>query len=160
MAGCRQPQKNAGREWPYYSGKKCRILIETLIEPDPSDDGLVDYKFFCFQGKARFLYVITDRVLGRDGAFGIYDRDFRRLPYTLTGYRVLRQDFKKPQEFDRMIAVAEKLSERFPHARIDLYNQSGRILFGEITFYNFSGYVKFDPAEFDLIAEEEFRSPN
>lgn len=149
-------RKNAGREWPYYSGKDRRILIEAYIDPGASVDGLVDYKFFCFQGRVHFLYVVADRVLGRDGAFGIYDRDFRRLPYTRVGDRVLREDFEKPQGFETMIEVAEKLSEPFPHTRIDLYDQNGTILFGEITFYNASGYVKFDPDEFDLLAGSAF----
>lgn len=48
-----------------------------------------------------------------------------------------------------VVEIAEKLSEDFPYARIDLYNIQGRIVFGEITFYPWSGYVKFYSASFD-----------
>ncbi len=49
-----------------------------------------------------------------------------------------------------MVKIAEKLSEDFPYARVDLYNIKGRIVFGEITFYPWSGYVKFTPEDFDF----------
>lgn len=49
-----------------------------------------------------------------------------------------------------MIKVAEKLSEDFPHVRVDLYNDNGKILFGEMTFYNASGYMEYDPDSFDI----------
>ena len=38
----------------------------------------------------------------------------------------------------------------FPHARIDWYNIGGKIIFGEITFYSWSGYSVFDPDSFDF----------
>ena len=49
-----------------------------------------------------------------------------------------------------MITVAEKLASDFPFVRVDLYNINGRIVFGELTFYPWSGYVKFEPDEFDF----------
>ena len=55
-----------------------------------------------------------------------------------------------PANIDEMVKIAEKLSEDFPYARVDLYNIKGRIVFGEITFYPWSGYVKFTPEDFDF----------
>lgn len=50
-----------------------------------------------------------------------------------------------------MCEIAEKLSAKFSHARIDLFDQNGVITFGEITFFSGSGYTCFDPDDFILI---------
>ena len=71
--------KTGGREWPYSAGKPHRIIAEKYIPSNPEKGGLIDYKFFCFQGRAEFLYVIADREIGSDGAFGVFDREFRKL---------------------------------------------------------------------------------
>ena len=55
-----------------------------------------------------------------------------------------------------MITIAEKLASGFPFARIDLYNINGKIYFGEITFYPWSGYVQFIPDEFDFELGKHF----
>jgi len=34
---------------------------------------------------------------------------------------------------------------------------SGKIIFGELTFYPWSGYVQFDPDEFDYELGEKFK---
>lgn len=48
-----------------------------------------------------------------------------------------------------MVEIAEKLSAPFPHVRVDLYNVNGNIYFGELTFYDGSGYMTFTPDAFD-----------
>jgi len=141
--------KGSGREWPYHSGKNHRIIFEKFIQADEAEGGLIDYKFFCFNGKVEFLYVMGDRSVGQSVKVSIFDRDFKKLPVQ----RVGDQEFlgaKKPDNFTEMIKVAEKLSEDFPHVRVDLYNDNGKILFGEMTFYNASGYMEYDPDSFDI----------
>ena len=148
---------SGGREWPYYSGKKPRIIAEKYIESNEESGGLIDYKFFCFNGEAKYLYVICDRALGKDGAFGIFDVNFNKLNYTRVGERPLTREIKKPDNFDEMISIAEKISSKFPHARVDLYNNEGQIIFGEVTFFSGSGYIQFDPDEFDFILGDCFK---
>ena len=70
---------------------------------------------------------------------------------------VYRQDEKhqnvalpKPLNFNKMLEIAETLSKDFPHVRVDLYNINGRIFFGELTFYDGSGYMRFKPDDFDF----------
>lgn len=48
-----------------------------------------------------------------------------------------------------MIEIAEKLSKELPHIRVDLYECNGRIYFGELTFYDGSGFEAFDPIDWD-----------
>lgn len=152
--------KNGGREWPYYTGKKHRILIEKYIDSDADKGGLIDYKFFCFNGKPQYLYVIADRCMGKNAGIGIYNSNFEKLPYKRLDERPLERTIEKPQNYEQMLEIAKKLSEDFPHVRVDLYNQDGKILFGETTFYPGSGYMQFEPEEFDLILGDTFVLPD
>ncbi len=147
--------KHPGREW-VYEQRKNRILIERLIPSEASEGGLIDYKFFCFWGKVKYLYVIADRTLGSGAGLAIYDRDFQKLPYIRADERVLKRHLQKPEIYEDMLRCAEKLSTPFPHTRIDLYNCNGQIVFGEITFFDGSGYMRFEPDEFDFILGREF----
>jgi hypothetical protein len=56
-----------------------------------------------------------------------------------------------------MMEMAENLSAEFPHVRVDLYNIDGQIYFGELTFFNASGYMKFEPDAFDFEMGEKFK---
>ncbi|MBO4897144.1 MAG: carbonic anhydrase [Clostridia bacterium] len=154
-----KPVKSGGREWVYYSGKpRHRIICEKYIEA-ASDMGLTDFKFFCFGGKCKYVYVITNRRLGQDAEIGIYDRDYNLLPYYRVGEGKPVHLIEKPQKFDKMLEIAEKLSARFPHVRVDLFCENDQITFGELTFFNGSGYIEFDPDEFDFILGKEFVLP-
>lgn len=150
--------KHPGREWVYDNAKH-RILIEKYIPSDPATGGLIDYKFFCFQGKAEYLYVIADRKVGEKAGVGIFTPDFKQLPYERADERPLQRKIEQPGNYREMLSVAERLAKPFPHARIDLYDQDGKILFGEITFFDGSGYMTFKPGEFDLIMGEKFLLP-
>ena len=57
---------------------------------------------------------------------------------------------QKPNNLDEMIKVAESLAKAFPHVRVDLFNIEGRIYFGELTFYDGSGFMTFTPDSFDV----------
>ena len=148
--------KHPGREW-VYDQKKSRILIEEYIPSDKNEGGLIDYKFFCFNGKVEFVYGIADRDMGKGAGLAIYDRDFNRLPYVRSDEKPLARIITKPENYYEMVKCAEILSSKFLHARIDLYDQKGIIRFGEITFFDGSGYMRFEPDEFDFILGEAFQ---
>lgn len=150
--------KHPGREW-FYDNSTNRIVIEAYIDSDVSSGGLIDYKFFCFDGKVAYVYGIADRVPGQKAGFGIFDESFDLLPYERADEKPLSRALKKPDNYDEMIRCAEKLSSGFPHARIDLYDQDEKILFGEITFCDGSGYMTFKPDEFDYLMGEAFKLP-
>jgi len=145
--------KSFGREWA-YEGVKNRIIAEKYIES--KDDSLVDYKFFCFNGEVKYIYVISDRKLGKTARLGIYDSDFKKLDAYRADEQKQTTPCKKPVNFDLMKEYASVLSRDFPHARIDLYDNNNCIIFGEITFYDGSGYMRFDPDEFDNTLGKEF----
>ena len=148
-------KKGSGREWPYYSGKKRRAIFEKYLDAGACEHGLLDYKFFCFSGKVVFIYVMGDRRVGQEVSVGIYNRDFNKLPVLRIGDKDIGT-IEKPKNYERMIKIAETLSKDFPHVRVDLYNLDGVIYFGELTFYNASGYMKFDPDSFDKEIGKKF----
>lgn len=148
--------RTGGREWPYYSGKKHRIIIEKYISSDESTGGLIDYKFFCFAGRVAYIYGIADRTIGAGAGLGIFDKDFNILPYQRTDERPLMRVIEKPDNFKEMLDMAQRIAEEFPHARIDFYKPDNSVLFGEITFFDGSGYMQFEPDEFDFILGKLF----
>lgn len=158
-----------GREWPYYSGKKHRIIIEKLLKSNErngpscnkasSHEDLVEYKYFCFNGKATWIYVLADRKMGKNVGVGIYDKNFKRQKAVRADEKPLQQIVEKPTTFNLMKEIAKILSDEFPEARIDLYDVNGEIKFGEITFYDGSGYMTFEPDEFDIIFGDSFDLP-
>lgn len=137
-----------GREWAYTNMPKTRFLVEKLLETS-NERGLIDYKFFCFNGRTEYLYVLSDRDFGKDIALAIYDRNFNKTDIYQEGERMATYTLPKPKNYDKMIEIVEELSKDFPQVRVDLYNIDGNIYFGELTFYDESGYVRFIPDSFD-----------
>lgn len=137
-----------GREWAYYKVEP-RIICEKYLENDKNDD-LIDYKFFCFNGEPFYMYVIKERFLEGGAKLGVFDMDFKQLPYKRVDIKKLSIEIEKPANFNEMIEIAKILSKDFPHVRVDMYNIDGQIYFGELTFYNGSGYKGYVPDEFDF----------
>ncbi len=136
-----------GREWAYKFVKP-RIIAEQYMV-DESGYELKDYKFFCFDGEAKLMFIASDRqVKGEETKFDFFDMDFRHLPFT-NGHPNATHPIEKPATFSEMRRFAEVLSAGLAHARIDFYDIGGRVYFGEITFFHWSGMVPFDPPEWD-----------
>ncbi|MCD8052485.1 MAG: carbonic anhydrase [Lachnospiraceae bacterium] len=154
---CSTPtKKDNGREWPYYSGKNHRIFIEEYLD---EPEGLNDYKFFCFNGRTEFIYFVSERKLGVNGKFHILDRNFNDTGVIRVGDEPGETVLKRPEHYDEMLRTAEKLAVPFPHVRVDLYEYKGEIRFGELTFYNASGYMRYEPDSFDYEVGEKFVLP-
>lgn len=135
------------REYPYKNVKP-RIIIEQYME-DESGYELKDYKFFCFDGEPKCLFVATDRGKeGEETKFDFFDLEWNHLPFT-NGHPNSKQSISKPNSFENMIEISRRLSQGFPHVRVDLYNINGRIYFGELTFFHWSGLTPFVPEEWD-----------
>lgn len=130
-----------------YRDVQHRFIAEEYME-DESGYELKDYKIFCSYGKPLFLFVATGRQQN-DTRFDFYDTDFNHLP-VINGHPNADVWPAKPQNFEEMLEVAAKLSENIPHVRVDLYNVNGKIYFGELTFFHWSGTVPFEPKEWDF----------
>lgn len=130
-----------GREWVYKSLKPS-IVVEKYLEDDSGY--LRDYKFFCMNGKIAFIQADEDRYSDHKQSY--YSTDWEKLDFT-TG--VQDCEVKRPENLEKMIEIASRLSEDFPFVRVDLYNCNGKIYFGELTFFGGSGFYSFDPDEYD-----------
>lgn len=138
----------AGREWPYKNVKR-RIIAEKYMD-DSQYNELRDYKFFCFDGVVKALFIASDRQkIGEDTKFDFFDADFNHLDIR-NGHPNSKVPPTKPQNFEEMKCLAEKLSKDIPHVRVDFYEVNGKTYFGELTFYHWSGFVKFDPENWDM----------
>lgn len=140
----KSPKENINKEWVYNKLER-KIIIEKLMK-DPLNDSLPDYKIFCFDGKAKFLFVGTERNV--DVKFDFFDTNWNWIDVR-QGHENNKNRPEMPKNFSQMIEAAEKLSSDFPQVRIDLYNINGQIYFGEMTFFHFAGNVPFDPPAFD-----------
>lgn len=142
------------REYPYKNVKP-RIIAEQYMV-DESGTELKDYKFFCFNGNVKFLFVATDRPY--DTRFDFFDTSFKHLPFK-QGHPWATKKISRPTRFEEMLDIATTLSKGFPHVRVDLYNINGKIYFGELTFFHFSGNVPFEPKEWDYKIGEWLELP-
>ena len=145
-----------------FENRKPRVIIEKLLIENENGD-LPDYKFFCFSGRVFCSYLIrnsTTKTDRHEGELGIFDRDFRLLPVSRAGWNPITEQPEKPKNYERMIEIAEKLSEPFPHVRVDLYNLDGQIVFGELTFFSNTGPSKYVPEAFDYEMGKQFILPD
>lgn len=134
------------REWPYKNVPK-RIIAEQYIKPEDGANDIPDYKFFCFDGAVKALFIGTDRSSG-DVKFDYFDADFNHLDL-VQFHPMSGKVLEKPPHYEEMKEVASKLSRGIPHVRVDLYNVNGRIYFGELTFYHHGGVTPFHPESWD-----------
>lgn len=137
-----------GREWPYKNVPH-RIIAEQYME-DAKTKELRDYKFFCFNGKVKALFVASERYINGHPYVTFLDENYNPLPFE-RGYSSSPEIPEKPMSFELMKKLAEQLSRGFIHVRVDLYEINGKPYFGELTFYPGNGMEPFVPDEWDYI---------
>ncbi|WP_245940325.1 ATP-grasp fold amidoligase family protein [Winogradskyella pacifica] len=137
-----------GQEWAYKDVPP-RLIVEKFLKND-EENSLIDYKFYCFSGTAKFLEVHLDRADNHKRGF--YDFDFKPLPYRYVSLeKSISSDIKKPSNLEEMIKFAEILAANFPFVRVDFYSIEGKTIFGEMTFYPSDGRKDFIPEEYNKI---------
>lgn len=140
---------NAGREWAYTCIKESRYIVEEYLENEVNPEaGISDYKFFCFNGRPYCIAYDIDRYIGHKRNF--YDVDWNNLNVSSDCDSFDDGLVVRPEGLEDMVRVAEILSKDFPFVRVDLYHIRNQVYFGELTFYPWSGYVKFNPVDFDF----------
>lgn len=126
-----------------YVNIKPRIIIEKCL-----GDNVSDYKFLCFGGVPYYCWVDIDRFSDHHKR-NIYDLEWKLQPFNQMTYGNYEGKVDKPDEFETMVDIAQKLSAGFDHVRVDLYNCNGKVYFGEMTFTNGSGFEVITPSEWD-----------
>lgn len=133
------------REWPYKDVPR-RIIAEKYMI-DESGEALTDYKFFCFNGEPRVMYISNDGAENPKTDF--FDMEFNHLPIKMKDPNSEQLPLK-PQSFELMKELAKKLSEGIPFLRTDFYEINGNIYVGELTLYHNAGLSKIEPSEWNL----------
>ena len=135
------------REWPYKNIKPLIFAEKYMVNSESND--LKDYKFLCFDGEPRIMFIASDRTnVTTETKFDFFDMDFSPL-HIVNGHPnsvILPQ---KPNSFNEMKKLARIISEGIPHVRVDFYEVDGRVYFGEMTFYHYGGIVPFEPETWD-----------
>ena len=137
-----------GREWPYKNIKPC-IIAEKYMENNGQNE-LIDYKFFCFNGQPKVVLVCSERFASNNMCKTYFDEDWNLLNIMEANHRTDKEQ-KKPQSFEKMKTISQKLAKDMPFVRIDFYEIEGKLYFGEITFFPASGLEKFKPEKWNNI---------
>lgn len=145
-----------GREWP-YKNVPAKVFAEAYKEDEFGE--LRDYKFFCFDGEVKALFIASDRQnKNEEVKFDFFDADFNHLPF-IQGHPNAKEMPAKPRGFEEMKQLAAKLSKGLPEVRVDFYDVNGHVYFGEFTLFHFGGMVPFNPIEWDYKFGEWIKLP-
>ena len=140
-------------EWPYRNIKR-KILAEVYL-----GDDLTDYKFYCFDGKADVVLNCIERQTG-EPKFYFFDKEWNLRRLNKRGKEAPEGfSLPKPKNLNEMFAIAARLSQGLPFARVDLYNVDGAVYFSEITFFPDSGFDVNRLPEADLYFGEKIVLP-
>lgn len=112
-----------------------RVIAEMLLEP--LDGEIIDYKFYCYNGKCRHFLICKDRKTKTK--YINYDLNFNCIKLSPNSY-VTKDKFKCNKNFNIMLEIAEKLAKPFPLVRVDFYDVDGKIYVGELTFSPGGGF--------------------
>ena len=129
---------------PHYSQiHKHLILCEEFL-----GDKITDYKFFCFNGEPKFMYVSTDLIHDRDAEIGFFNLDGSKMPIKRDDYKDI-ESIKLPPLYAQMLSDAKKLCEDFEFVRVDFFVLPQNYYFAEMTFTPGGGMIPFNPPEYD-----------
>lgn len=135
------------REWPYKNIKK-QIIAEKYMEQEDGSQ-LIDYKFFCFNGEPKYVY-LSQYSHGNDKDISCFlDLTWSQAPFQRKGEKIASVIPTKPELFSEMTEMAKFLSKEFPFVRVDLYEINNKVFFSELTFYPSSGMQPYEPIEWD-----------
>lgn len=130
-----------------YKYVKKGIVCEKYLEDE--EKGLVDYKFYCYNGIPKLLYCTLPHKKDEKLQMNFYDLNWNKLPIHRKDTVNIKNPVKKPEKFNEMIEIASELSAPFPFVRIDLFCVNNKIYFGEFTFVPTAGLAKYEEPNAD-----------
>lgn len=116
----------------------------------PEKKSLMDYKFYCFNGKPRFLYISKGLENHDTACISFVNLDWTFAPYHRSDYKPFDILPPKPGHFEEMLALCRKLSAGISFLRCDFYEVNGHVYFSELTFSPCSGFMPLSPKEADM----------
>ncbi len=134
-----------GREWPYKNVKPRIICEEYISENDEVPD---DYKVMCFNGEPKCIQVHKGRF--KEHLQNYYDTEWNVMELS-QGLPTIDEECEKPEMLDEMLELSRVLSKDINHVRVDFYYVNKKLYFGELTFFDASGFYLFEPEEYDYL---------
>ena len=135
------------REWPYKDVKP-RIIAEQYMEQKGCDE-LTDYKFYCFNGEPKFLYISQGLSNHETARIQYVSLDWEKMAVRRTDFPEMDKLPPKPITYDKMIEFSKTFSKNIPFLRVDFYEINGKLYFSELTFSPGAGLTKFEPESWD-----------
>ena len=102
----------------------------------------------CFNGKVNCSFVCSDRFNNQGLKVTFFDKEWKKMLFC-RHYPAAEYEIPAPLTYDKMVVLAEKLSENIPFVRVDFYEVNGHPYFGEMTFFPGNGVEEFKPTEWD-----------
>ena len=136
-----------GREWPYKNIQP-KIIAEQYVED--SNGGLMDYKVVCFNGEPKLIQLHRGRF-SNDYTQDFYNTKWERQCFNQVRERMAETLIPPPICLSELLELSKLLAEGIAHVRVDWYVVEGKPLFGELTFFDASGYDDFVPDEMNEI---------
>lgn len=148
------------REWAYKDVPR-RILAEKYMSDDSENNrnGISDYKFYCYDGKPKFLYMSQGLEVHETARISFLTLDWQFAPFRRSDFKPFDKLPKKPNQYEKMLEICKTLSKGLPFVRVDLYEISNQVYFSEMTFYPCNGSMPFYPKEWDVKAGEMLTLP-
>lgn len=131
-------------------------MLYVRIEEKPAE--LPDYKLMCFNGKVKCSFVCNERYSGTGLKVTFYDNNWEVMPFE-RHYPKSNKSIAKPQNYEKMVKLAETLAKDLPFVRVDFYEVQQKIYIGELTLYPGSGFEEFTPPEWDAIMGSWLKLP-
>ncbi len=125
------------------------VLLYIRYETITKKNQLTDYKFYCFDGIPRFIYISEGLEEHRTARISFLTMNWEEEDFQREDYMPFEKIPPKPENFEAMTKVAQCLSEGFPFMRVDLYSICGKVYFSEMTLCPCSGYMPFLPEAAD-----------
>ncbi len=145
---------------PQYNIDKKLLICEKFID---TEDGLppADYKFYCFNGEAKYVLCCIGRAENQKPSFYFFDKQWQLQRLNKQGKNA-PDDFSvpKPDGIEHLFDYAEILSKPFPFVRADFYLEQGKCYFGELTFTPSGGFDYGRLPESDLLLGSFVNLPN
>ena len=130
-----------------YRNIKPRILAEKYLQQSEANN-IIDYKFFCFHGCAKFVWVKTLHNGKYKNCY--YDLNWNKIKEDSNTSNYLDIDMEKPENLDEMINISNQLASELIFVRVDLYSIKNQIYFGELTFFPWGGKQRLTVEYFNV----------
>ncbi|MXP74791.1 hypothetical protein GN277_05170 [Lachnospiraceae bacterium WCA-9-b2] len=135
--------------WVHERSLNNNSIVHVPKEHSGYDKSLMDYKFFCFNGKPQFLYISKGLENHSTAEMTFLDLDWKKTPFQRTDFKQFEEIPPRPMLFDDMKQIAKCLAGAIPFIRVDMYVIRGQIYFSELTFSPCSGFMEFRENEHD-----------